>query len=715
MSKIQKDFDKLFSEYKEKKIAIYGTGNNARLLLEHVSGYQFVNLVSKDYVGESICGKKVISLQEAVNVSEMMIIAAVPSSTAIVYQRIKDDVPEDYQIYDMRGVRLSGTEWYKKNSYWNTDEKQLRVLIEKHDVISFDIFDTLITRTVLEPKDVFKLVEEKLRAKGMEIPFYEWRVQAEEISTKEVTEPNIRQIYEMFRLQNDLNAEIVKEIQQLEYDTELEVICSRTVMKEILEWTISLGKKVYLTSDMYYSKEEILAILKEAGISTDVQVLISCEYGKSKANGALFELLIEKSLGLSVLHIGDNYENDIKKALQLGISTFYVKRGYEMLAESSCSFLLDQVKTEDDRRLLGYLVADFCNNPFELSMIKGKLCIENYRKLAWVVTPITVLFMSEIVKQAKNYDILLFASRDGYFLNELYNGIYCEKDGELPKGKYFYVSRSAVSSASVFSKDDIKVLCSRIDEDMKTNLKNFLELQFHIHVTDEFDRTVEDAIAQWGVEGLKERLNSLQPYILNVAEQKRQGYLQYVKNMGIEENEKLAVVDMVTRGTLIYGLQNLLKKEIGLLALGTTCVPNKYIADNRRVHSVYGNVFEKVDNTIYSVSELGELYCFLEMLYSSEEGQLFEFSEAGSPLMVDSSEYSCELVKSTQEQIKRILDKFNGEFYKMHISKEFALGCMKILYRKYSEVIEELKIQFKFDEPYGGIMKQCNLFDILSM
>ena len=138
MSNIQEDFDKLFSEYKEKKIAIYGTGNNARLLLEHVSGYQFVNLVSKDCVGESICGKQVISLQEAVSVSEMMIIAAVPSSIAIVYQRIKDAVPEDYPIYDIRGVRLSGAEWYRKNPYWETDAEQLRELIEKHDVISFD-------------------------------------------------------------------------------------------------------------------------------------------------------------------------------------------------------------------------------------------------------------------------------------------------------------------------------------------------------------------------------------------------------------------------------------------------------------------------------------------------------------------------------------------------------------------------------------------------
>ncbi len=32
----------------------------------------------------------------------------------------------------------------------------------KYDIISFDIFDTLITRNMYEPNDIFKLMEEKL-------------------------------------------------------------------------------------------------------------------------------------------------------------------------------------------------------------------------------------------------------------------------------------------------------------------------------------------------------------------------------------------------------------------------------------------------------------------------------------------------------------------------------------------------------------------------
>lgn len=714
MSKIQGDFDNIFGKYKAKKIAIYGTGNNARLLLNNVLGYQFVTLVSKNNIGETICGKKVVSLQEAVSISEMLIIAATPTSTVIVYNRIKDQVPEDYPVYNMRGIHLSGADYYRKNPYWQSNEERLRMLIEEHSAISFDIFDTLITRIVFEPKDVFKLIEEKLEKSGIDIPFYEWRIRAEDKCNEKVTAPSIEYIYEIFGSQNNLPEDAVKTIMQLEYETELEVICPRIAMKEILEWTISLGKKVCLTSDMYFSKEEISKMLKSVGIHQNIPILVSSDYGKSKEEGSLYKVLCEEMSVLSILHIGDNYESDIKKAQEYGIKTFQVKRGFDLLAESSYNFLLDQIETEDDRRLLGRMIADFCNNPFELSNTRGKFCIDNYRKLAWPFVPITILFMSEIVKNAKKYDMLLFASRDGFFLNELYNIIYQKKLEELPQGKYFYVSRTAISSASIFSENDIKVLSSKIEEDLKLNLKQFLELQFHIQVSDEFDMTVGEAIARWGVSDLERKLKELENNILSISEQKRRGYLQYINKMGIGKKTKLAIIDIVTQGTPVFCLSNLLKKEIGLFALGTSWFPNKYISDESLVHSVYGNVYGKVENMTYSFSELDELHLFLEMIYSSTEGQLFEFTQEGEPLMVKGTEYNSFLLEKTQEQMKDIIESLEGNFYKKNISKEFALACMKLLYKKYSDVIEDIKAKFVFEDPYAYTLQNCNLFDIIN-
>ena len=46
-------------------------------------------------------------------------------------------------------------------------EHVLQHLIDVHDVISFDIFDTLLMRTVLDPTDVFEIVEKRAERHGI--------------------------------------------------------------------------------------------------------------------------------------------------------------------------------------------------------------------------------------------------------------------------------------------------------------------------------------------------------------------------------------------------------------------------------------------------------------------------------------------------------------------------------------------------------------------
>lgn len=714
MSKMQEEFDKLFSEYREMPIAIYGTGNNAQLLLENVKGYQFTNLVSRDCIGDVVCGKQVVALADAIESSKMLIIAAIPSSTAIIYERIKEEIPDDYLVFDMRGNRLYGAEKYKENTYWECTEARLRDLIQQHEVISFDVFDTLITRTVLNPRDIFRIVEFRLRAIGIDIPFYEWRIAAEQKCNCEVVAPTLMQIYEKLQAEFDLTFDVATRARELELEVEMENILPRRKMLEILAFACSMGKDVYFTSDMYLGAEEIRKLLQKSGVRGNVPILVSCEQGKTKENGELYKLLKEQVSEKTILHIGDNENADIVMAQRQGMSAFQVKRGYEMLAESSWAFLLDNVSTQDDMQLLGRIVAEICNNPFALGESKGKILINDYRKLAWSFVPITVLLMSLIIEKAKEYDLVLFASRDGFFLEELYARIRKERQGDLACGKYFYVSRSAVSSASVVHEDDIMVLCSKILLDTKLNLRIFVQNQFHIEVSDEFDITIAQAISLWGEEGLFEKIRNCKEAIISKSTECRNNYLKYAKSVNVDVAEKIAIVDIVTHGTLIYGVSNILSKEVDLLALGTSGIPNKYISDEKRVASVYGNVNEKIGNKIYSFSALSELHLFLEMIYSSREGQLYSFSETGEPIMVQGTEYNAELLCNVQEEMLKIMQEIGDEYYRMNLSKDFALACLKLLYHKYSDMSENVADKFVFQDPYDGNMQECNLIDILS-
>ena len=66
--------------------------------------------------------------------------------------------------------------------------------IEKHDIISFDIFDTLVMRKVYYNKDVFRLMALQLDP-VWGIDFFSVRTEAEQVLSRE-TYPYIEEIYD---------------------------------------------------------------------------------------------------------------------------------------------------------------------------------------------------------------------------------------------------------------------------------------------------------------------------------------------------------------------------------------------------------------------------------------------------------------------------------------------------------------------------------------
>ena len=52
----QKAFDEHFCQYKDRPVALYGTGKNAELIVKYARGYDFFALVSADLVGRTAYG-----------------------------------------------------------------------------------------------------------------------------------------------------------------------------------------------------------------------------------------------------------------------------------------------------------------------------------------------------------------------------------------------------------------------------------------------------------------------------------------------------------------------------------------------------------------------------------------------------------------------------------------------------------------------------------
>ena len=203
--------------------------------------------------------------------------------------------------------------------------------IEEHDIISFDIFDTLVMRTVYVNKDVFRILAQRLDPKW-EIDFFTARTRAEAELSRE-TYPYIEEIYEDVTkncpcLKGQEDALIADELA-----LERELIIPRHEVVEIFNLAKQMGKMVNIVSDMYFHVDTIRSILDGVGIAGYDKLLVSSEYRSSKPQHLFEKYLAELPEG-RCLHIGDSEHCDIIPAGKLGIDTFRLKMSTEIYEQT---------------------------------------------------------------------------------------------------------------------------------------------------------------------------------------------------------------------------------------------------------------------------------------------------------------------------------------------------------------------------------------------
>lgn len=182
------------------------------------------------------------------------------------------------------------------------------------EVISFDIFDTLILRPFVRPTDLFWMMGQELNDPG----FHDRRIMAEsDARRRKGSEITLDEIYE--------NLDVPENVKELECELET-TLCFRNepVCKELDDY--SKDHTIIITSDMYLPRSVIEAILEKNGIRYD-RLYLSSEIGKTKHSGKLFDHILEDlSIPPSkMLHIGDNRHSDVNVPKRKGIRTSYRK------------------------------------------------------------------------------------------------------------------------------------------------------------------------------------------------------------------------------------------------------------------------------------------------------------------------------------------------------------------------------------------------------
>src|SRR3972149_5262246 len=590
-------FQANFGMLSSKPLVLYGIGEKTRILVEQCDDYNIVGLMDKNSAGCVVYGKKVLSPEDVIGISQHIIIISNFASADLIYQRIAYlEKEHGINIYHLNGTKPKDSYIEPSNNYQSGTGftyEDLKHCINKSDIVSFDIFDTILMRKCLSPINIFQIVERKLgEGHGLNIKFTEKRIEAEKIAyTSFGNACNIHSIYSIMTQRFNISDVSADLCEMLEIQTELEYIVPRTIMVDALRDAKSLNKKVLLTSDMYFPCEIIKNILTSNNIVDWDELIISCDVNGSKYSGNLWKYYRELYKEKQILHIGDDDFADIKQAASYGINTFKVHSALDLLKISSISEVSNKAQTFDDKLLLGNTVACLFNNPFVLSKT-NKINVDDFFNIGYsFLGPLILKFILFLINLSAKNNItkMLFLSRDSYILEKLYQN-YIQKTGHdnLPKGIYFLTSRRALSVSSIENINGIADVFKHAPYVTRINFKQFLWATFGVQAHENdiyqnqllYDLNAKELelhiISKYGVE------------IIEKPKEKRKCYVDYYLTLGIEENEKIGVVNFVSGGVTQHFFEKVFKNPNTNFIYFATLVNFEDVSCENEVHAVYG-------------------------------------------------------------------------------------------------------------------------------
>jgi len=222
----------------------------------------------------------------------------------------------------------------------SAEEIKNRILSGDVEVVSFDIFDTLLLRPFFAPADLFELMDARvtglLGAMGS-VDFKKYRTEAEQIARHRFAsrgeDVTLEEIYECLAEMLELSSDMAQTIQSWEIDLEMRYCRPREFAGELFGLAKSAGKKVIVASDMYLPPKVVEGLLDKNGYTGYDKLYLSSAVRLTKATGHLYEY-ITKDLGTSpgsILHIGDNETADVRKARSQGLQAIHFPKCSDLL------------------------------------------------------------------------------------------------------------------------------------------------------------------------------------------------------------------------------------------------------------------------------------------------------------------------------------------------------------------------------------------------
>ncbi len=586
---------------------------------------------------------------------------------------------------------------------------------------SFDIFDTLISRKVLEPEGIFYYVKERMQEKGAEVGGFPFALVHNYPGIRHSAEFNVREYYnktqdvrksdkieiqfeEIFKRIADvyeLNDAQIEKLMEWELEAEYDNSIPLDENIEMLRELVSRGETVVLVSDMYLSKDFIKKLLDKAdpeGMLSGLPIFLSSDYGVQKTTQKLF-FEVYKSFEPYYdfekwIHYGDNPGADEFRARMFEISTRRIEKPEPKEAQLS---LMESVGTYDS-----YLV----------SAMQSRMISKHYFvKDEFVISFVALCFVPYVDwalrdAERRGYKTLYFISRDGHHLKRIADAIIEKRKLDI-KTKYIYGSRRLWKIPSYIDE---------IDEGFWGSYGNFVDLQtkeklfgamdlnedkfrelFPYIDADRID--FDNAEEMVSLVEIFENSEAYHEYLLGKAREERVIVDDYLKQE-INPDEEFAVVEYWGRG---YNQDCLNRLWRNLTGNAEATIPYYYSR----------SILPSMDGTIrhnFTTNDNRMVFCeafFANMPYKSVEE--YRYADDGSgrvePVIVP-VHYQEELFSS----MERLLPEFASKYAELELKNPEDTD--HLLYEFVFDYFNKNADNPKFAEAVGSLYDSVSLYGV---
>ncbi len=522
-----------------------------------------------------------------------------------------------------------------------TLETAKNIVLEKECII-FDIFDTLVTRTIFYPDNIFRIIEQEFDEKfSIRSDFMKVRKETEyqlRMSEEHSGDVSYEDIYDHIHLYSDYTVEMVAYLREKDFEYELEILIPKPDTIALLQYAYDNNIEILFVSDMYLTKLQVMAILKKQNIPfKEENVMVSSDTGYRKDNTTVWKHLVEtKRINPSkTLMIGDSEVSDAKLPGDFGIETFHLLSERNAFLESPFGKAFSQQfgqLSEQEMLLMGPVVNQIFSSAFELSetvLDFSKKCTP-YSFGYTAFGPFFYMFVNNIYRKFSDKRVF-FLARDGFFLQQTLETFLETKDLTMySQVEYLQISRRAMLGAVMKNAENLANMILDLG-----NYKGMFSAMIYSRVgLDEsflFESGIEDfkiddeADLEKAYEILLKHLDLINDH----AKHENRAYYKYLESIGFFEESEDVLIDLGYSGTIQNYLHQLTGEKLTGEYFVTTEKVNGIEGDNNCFKGYFADKIDHADNSniVYKYALV------LESFLTSDKGQLICYTEEKGKIM----------------------------------------------------------------------------------